>query len=113
MVFFKQTRTFLCHFDSNEVTETFDITSFMELFIDDGPFSSISDNSFGMAQIDHKEKIYSITFKADDASKGVIKKMLTKYSQRQLIAPKIDLTTTTKTLWYWRKMARTKQTARK
>ena len=88
MVFFKQTRTLLCHFDSNEISESFDISSFMELFIHEGPFVSISDNIFGMTQPDYREKIFSITFKPDDASTSAIKKMINTYSQRQLIVPK-------------------------
>ena len=60
----------------------------MEFFIDEGPFHSISNNIFGMTQFDHKEKIFAITFKADDASKSAIKKMINTYSQRQPIVPK-------------------------
>ncbi|CAK8685057.1 unnamed protein product [Clavelina lepadiformis] len=91
MVPFKQTRTLLCHFDVREVTETFDITSFMDLFIDYGPFNSLSNNIFGITQPNFNENIFAMTFKADDDSKMLSNECKKYPPNENLYRPKLIL----------------------
>ena len=83
MISFRENRTLVANVTTKD-NASFDLTDFLSLFVQDGCFSDIADNIFGIIPINSQAKSYSISFKVG-STPSVIGKLLANFGSGQNI----------------------------
>ena len=86
MINFTEKRTIIANTQTKNNT-SLDINSFLSLFVEDGPFSLLTKDIFGITPLNAQAKSFAISFKEENATK-ITKQLIAEFGQGQTVLSK-------------------------